>query len=201
MNCKFCGEYVENGAAFCTNCGAKIEAVNEGSVNNFGNTQENSQYFNGVNYNGYGNSAENFENRGMYSENQGYYQNNPYDQGNQGYWQPPVNDKAASVKDYLKWMLLYPLWALIPGIGFFIYLVLCFKYAFDTGFKARANFFKATLITMAISVGIAAVIFILMFTVFGAFVATEFSTFEDMYPELYEEFMHGYNTMRIFFGR
>ncbi len=204
MNCKFCGEFINDGAAFCTNCGAKTDAVNEASVNNPVNEQEsteNAQNFNKAYYNNYGNPAGSYSQQGMYSENQGYSQNNTYNQGSQPYWQPPINDKAASVKDYLKWMLLYPLWALIPGIGFFIYLVLCFKYAFDTGFKARANFFKATLITMAISVGIAAVIFILMFTVFGAFVATEFSTFEDMYPELYDEFMHGYNTLRICFGK
>ncbi len=195
MNCKFCGEIIDEGAAFCTNCGAKIEAQYSEGVNEQVNS-ENAQSFNNSYYNGYENPQENYSQQ----YNNGYSQYNPEFQGNAP-WYPPVNDKAASVKDYLKWMLLYPLWTLVPCVGFLIYIVVCFKYAFDDSFKARSNFFKAMLITMAVSIGIAVAVFIFMFTVLGTFMVSEFSGFEELYPEIYHEFMDGYNTMRIFFGR
>lgn len=196
MICRKCGETIEDNALFCTNCGEKTvhkEAPAQENVS----YQENTGYY--ENNNGGANSSHG-QNGGFYSApGAPYGQNMPYSNG--APWYPPVNDKAASVKDYLKWMLLYPLWALIPGVGFIIYLVVCFKYAFDETFKARSNFFKATLITMAISVCIAIVMCIIMFSVVGGLVATGVDTFSEMYPELYEEFAEGYyGAMRIFFG-
>lgn len=196
MICRKCGEFIEDGASFCTNCGEKIQPSNNGTENFAENVNEN----NSANNNG---CAYENPQGGYYSDAKGGAYpgsaQNPDDAP--GYWYPPVNDKAASVKDYLKWMLLYPLWALIPGVGFIIYLLVCFKNAFDGSFKARANFFKAVLITQAISLGIAILFFIIMFTVFGSLVATGMSSFEEMYPELFEEFEAGYNTLRIMFGR
>lgn len=207
MICRKCGETIEDNALFCTNCGEKTVKADSPEQNNAGYqenvskgeapAQDNYGYQN--NFNAGANSAPS-QDAGFYSApGAPYGQNTPYSNG--APWYPPINDKAASVKDYLKWMLLYPLWALIPGVGFIIYLVVCFKYAFDETFKARSNFFKATLITMAISVCFAVVMCIIMFGVVGGLVSSGMDTFSEMYPELYEEFAEGYyNAMRIFFG-
>ena len=89
-------------------------------------------------------------------------------------------------------MLLYPLWNLIPGIGFVIYIIVCIKYALDTSFTARANFFKATLITMLISIAMAVVMFIVFFGIAGAATAVGFSFLEELDPSLFgDEFYHG----------
>ncbi|MBR3766962.1 MAG: zinc ribbon domain-containing protein [Clostridia bacterium] len=132
----------------------------------------------------------------------GYYSSQNAQQG--GYSQypyPPVNNRPASVKDYLKWMLLYPLWGLIPGIGFIIYIVLCFKYAFDNTFPARANYFKAVLIASAIGIMVAVIFACIMFMVLGTAAFVGASVFEEVSPEFYYEFQHGFDVLRIMLGK
>lgn len=120
-------------------------------------------------------------NPGMYGGgyNPGYYQDNP--------------DRVATVKEYLIWMLAYPLLCMIPGVGTILYLVFCIKHAFDNTYKARANFFKATLITMGITAVISVLIVILAF-IFLGFVA------ETDYSGVFDEFYDAYNYMHMMLG-
>ncbi len=177
MICKFCGFDIPENDRFCSNCGAEVKAeapVNENPVN------EAAQDFN----NGY---AANNTAYGAYYSNQqngGYYGGGSAD-NTQGYWAPPVNDKAPSLKDYLKWMLLYPLLNFIPGIGFIVYIAFCIKYAIDDTFKARANYFKAVLVAQIIGIVIAVLIFVVMFAVMGAAAATGFSFLEEIDPSFF----------------
>lgn len=185
MTCKNCGFDIPENDRFCSNCGAEVKAeipVSENPVN------EAPQNFNGTNdgnNTAYGNYQEP---QGVYYGNQpgngGFYAGNPA-QPSQGYWTPPVNDKAPSLKDYLKWMLLYPLLNFIPGIGFIVYIAFCIKYALDDTFKARANYFKAVLVAQIIGIIIAVLIFVVMFAVMGAAAATGFSFIEEMDPSFF----------------
>ncbi len=196
MICKNCGSDVSEYDRFCNNCGAEIKTappVREAAENS-------SQGYGGNNHT-YG--ADN--NNGYYSQNQGaYYGNNqtgggfyggqPAGNPQYGYWTPPVNNNAPGIKEYLKWMLLYPLWNLIPGIGFIIYIVICIKYALDTTYSARANFFKAMLISQLIGIGIAVVIFVVMFVLMGV----GFLTLEELEPSFFvDEFYYSYPAMFI----
>ena len=226
MICKKCGYVIEDGAAFCTNCGEKTapivneqvrnesvaeeKSVNAEKINGnlFSEAPEQAQNNNGVYQNG--NPPDGFNNGAYYSGgnfngfNNNQYQNNTqnmgFNPGNAGYppqgtpyyWQSPVNDKAAELKDYLKWMLLYPLLNFIPGIGFIIYIAFCIKFAIDDTYKARANFFKATLIAQIIGIVIAVLIFVVMFAIMGAATAVGFSFLEGTDPsyfmnEFYDE--------------
>ena len=183
MICKNCGADVPENDRFCSNCGAEMKTeapLNENPVN------EAAQNFN----NGY---AANNTAYGAYYGNQpgnGFYAGNPA-QSPQGYWAPPVNNNAPGVKEYLKWMFLYPLWNLIPGIGFIIYIAFCIKFAIDNTYTARANFFKATLIAQIIGIAIAVVMFIVMFAVAGVATAVGFSFLEEMDPSFFmDEFYY-----------
>ena len=128
---------------------------------------------------------------------------NPYEKG--GYppppppysYEPPVNDKAPTVKDYLKWMLLYPLLTFIPGVGLIIYLVLCVNHAFDKTNVARASFFKAMLISFIISIAAVAVAVIIFFSLFAGLVAGGATFYDDVYSDIFNEFAYG--AMRMFF--
>ncbi len=177
MICKYCGFNVPENDRFCSNCGAEVKAeapVNENPVN------EAAQDFN----NGY---AANNSAYGAYYSNQqngGYYGGGSAD-NTQGYWAPPVNNSAPGVKEYLKWMFLYPLWNLIPGIGFIIYIAFCIKYAIDNTYTARANYFKATLIAQIIGIVIAVLMFIIMFAAVGTATAVGFSFLEGMDPSVF----------------
>ena len=177
MICKYCGFEVPENDRFCSNCGAEVRAaapVSESPVN------EPAQDFGGT-------YAGNNQPYGTYYSNQpgnGYYAGNPA-QAPQGYWAAPVNDKAPALKDYLKWMLLYPLLNFIPGIGFIIYIAFCIKFAIDDTYKARANFFKATLIAQIIGIVIAVLIFVVMFAIMGAATAVGFSFLEEMDPSFF----------------
>ena len=185
MICKYCGFDIPENDRFCSNCGAEVKAetpVNEAPVN-----EETQNFNNGYNGNNtaYGNYQEP---QGAYYSSQpgngGFYAGNPA-QSSQGYWAPPVNDKAPALKDYLKWMLLYPLLNFIPGIGFIIYIAFCIKFAIDDTYKARANFFKATLIAQIIGIVIAVLIFVVMFAIMGAATAVGFSFLEEMDPSFF----------------
>ncbi len=90
-----------------------------------------------------------------------------------------VDNSSPSVKDYLIWMLVYPLLNLIPFIGTVIYLVFCFKFAFDKSYTARSNFFKATLICLAISMAISVILFVFSFVL-------SYFVFEDVSSITYE---------------
>ena len=183
MICKNCGTDVPENDRFCSNCGAEMKTetpLNENPVN------EAAQNFN----NGY--AADNTAYGAYYGnqQNGGYYAGSPA--GNsQGYWAPPVNDKAPALKDYLKWMLLYPLLNFIPGIGFIIYIAFCIKFAIDDTFKARANYFKAVLVAQIIGIVIAVLIFVVMFAIMGAAAAAGFSFLEEMDPSFFmDEFYY-----------
>ena len=183
MICKYCGADVPENDSFCSNCGAEMKTetpLNENPVN------EAAQNFN----NGY--AADNTAYGAYYGnqQNGGYYAGN-LAQAPQGYWAPPVNDKAPALKDYLKWMLLYPLLNFIPGIGFIIYIAFCIKFAIDDTFKARANYFKAVLVAQIIGIVIAVLIFVVMFAIMGAAAAAGFSFLEEMDPSFFmDEFYY-----------
>lgn len=184
MTCKNCGFDIPGNDRFCSNCGAEVKEempVNETPVNE---APQNLNGTNGGNNTAYGNYQEP---QGAYYGNQpgnGFYAGNPV-QPPQGYWAPPVNDKAPSLKDYLKWMLLYPLLNFIPGIGFIIYIAFCIKFAIDDTFKARSNYFKAVLVAQIIGIVIAVLIFAVMFTIMGAAAATGFSFLEEIDPSFF----------------
>lgn len=181
MNCTNCGFPIENGVGFCTNCGAK--ASNE-TVNNTAPAGDPYNYQGGA---GYDNYAQ--------GNNHGGY--DPY--MNQAPVQPPYaqpynyrdsSERVPTMGDYIKWMFLYPLFNLIPIVGFIVYIVMCIKNAFDTSFKARANYFKAMLVVWAISIVLMVVMFILMFTVFGASFAAGIDYFEN--SDIFEGLESGY---------
>lgn len=178
MICRKCGFEVPEGAAFCSNCGEKVFAYKEPE-----------REFDG--------EPEPFREE-PYSD--------PYKEPYSGgayppHYNPPVNDKAPGLKEYLKWMLLYPLLMFIPGVGTIAYFVVCIIRALDKTYEARANYFKAVLIVQIITIVIAVLFIIIVFAVFGSLVATGVSTIEDMYPGFYDEFLDGYNTLCVFFGK
>ena len=183
MICKNCGADVPENDRFCSNCGAEMKTetpLNENPVNEAAQNFNNSYAADNTAYGAYyGNQ-----------QNGGYYAGNPA-QAPQGYWAPPVNDKAPALKDYLKWMLLYPLLNFIPGIGFIIYIAFCIKFAIDDTFKARANYFKAVLVAQIIGIVIAVLIFVVMFAIMGAAAAAGFSFLEEMDPSFFmDEFYY-----------
>lgn len=198
MTCKYCGFEIPGNDRFCSNCGAEIKTVPPQREA----AESNNQGYDGTNHS----YSTDSNNNGYYSQNQGdYYGNNqpgggfyggqPAGNPQYGYWSPPVNDKAPKIKEYLKWMLLYPLWNLIPGIGFIIYIVLCIKYALDTTYTARANFFRATLIAQAIGIIFAVLMFIVMFVLMGV----GFLNFEELDPSFFmdESYYFSYPAMFI----
>ena len=224
MNCKKCNAPIAEGSLFCSECGERVvyqervnnqteynsaenaNSYNTNNVNYQNNTnyQNNSAYGKGADYqnnNNYQNNAGygNNENYSQYYSAGGAYNNNGYQQY-QGapYGNPVENDKAPTIKDYLKWMLLYPLLNFIPGVGFIIYFALCIKHAFDTSNKGRSNYFKAILITMAATLAVTIVMMILIFGVLGFAVDTGMEIFKEVYPEIFDESYGGLPSPEIF---
>lgn len=202
MICRFCGVEIPENDRFCSNCGAEVAvqhlvsetpAEKNEQTGNGASNQTNTPYGNnGEQQNGYFYGGQNPG---------GFYAGTPAG-APQGYWVPPVNDKAPTLKDYLKWMLLYPLLNFIPGIGFIVYIVFCIKYALDNTFTARANYFKAVLVAQIIGIVIAAFIFIFMFGFLGFFVDSVFTGLEELDPSFFMDegfFMEEFNQfIRIF---
>lgn len=201
MICKYCGFNVPENDRFCSNCGADLYAAEAPAA---------AALVNEPVQNAGGEYAQNNTAYGYYADNQaGYYANNQQNGGYyagapagnpQGYWAPPVNDKAPPLKDYLKWILLYPLLNFIPGIGFIVYIALCIKNAADNTYTARSNFFKAMLISQAIGFGIAIVFFVVMMvitTVAGV------ALFDEMDPSVFmDEFYYdAYDFLSLAFMR
>ena len=197
MICNNCGVPVSENDRFCQNCGAEVIRADapaaEPAENNNGTYNENMQTDTAG---GYYSSDQG----GFYSNSQnngGYYAGNQ-----QSYWTPPVNDKAPTVKDYLKWMLLYPLINFIPGIGFIAFIVLCFKYALDNSFTARANYFKAMLIAQLVGFAIAIAVIVAMFVAIGTATAIGFSFLEEFDPSYFahefQEGIHNFLSVALF---
>ncbi len=179
MVCKKCGNEIAEGSRFCTVCGEQVNDGFQAGTENFNANANN-------NYGQYNNNASDNQNAGGY-----YYQQQsgaPY-YGEQPYsCAPQVNDKAPSLKDYLKWILLYPLWNFIPGVGFIIYILVCFKHAFDTTNKAKSNFFKAMLVSQAITIGITVIMMIIFFSIVGEFATSVPEVFEEIDPNFFFEY-------------
>ena len=164
MTCKRCSANIADGQYFCPVCGERTVDAPKG-VGNMNYTVGNQNGNFGAQYGGgYGNNPP------LYSQG---VPSDPYSY---------MKDKVPTIKEYLKWTLLYPLCLLIPGIGFIVYLVICLKFAFDLTYVARANFFKATLIAQAVALVIVAAVAIVMFTVFGAVAFTGVDMLEEIYP-------------------
>lgn len=179
MICKNCGFQMAEGAAFCINCGAVAEDKKNGAFYTKDAGRSGEDQSQRSNYNS--GKGDAFDNAPPYS-NKNYaqppnqnsyrrYSSPPY----QNYApQPPFNPgmnppmenpedygKLPAASDYLKWILL-GLIGLIPG-GALVYIVLAFVFAFSKDNRARANFFKAQLIVILISLCISAVIILLCF--------------------------------------
>ncbi len=180
MICKRCSSDIADGQYFCPVCGEKM--VN--TANGVGN----------MNYSAYN------QNGAVDARYGAGYGNNPplYSQGVPADLFASMQNKVPTVKEYLKWILLYPLSVLIPGIGIIVYLVICLKYAFDLTYVARSNFFKATLIAHAVAFVLVLIAVILIFGIFGAAVFTGVDMLEEIYPEITNEFEYG--NLRMFFG-
>lgn len=184
MFCKKCGFEIPENAGFCPNCGERFifteEPENEKSAeNDFRGYYQQNLYSNTNNYSdsGYSNAD------GGYREPENGAYPPPY--------YPPVNDKAPELKDYLKWMFLYPLLMFIPGVGAIAYFVICIVRALDKTYVARANYFKALLIAQIVTMVLAFAVIILIVTVFGGIFASGADLFEEAYPEFFEEFAYG----------
>ncbi len=167
MICRNCGTLIPDGNLYCSECGERVFPYEKTEPDPASETEPPTE---------------------------------PYEKG--GYpppysFEPPVKDKAPTVKDYLKWMLLYPLLTFIPGIGLIIYIVICVNHALDKTNVARANFFKATLISFVISIAVVAVVVIIFFALFAGLVASGASLYDDVYSDIFNEFAYG--AMRMFF--
>ncbi len=199
MNCVRCNAPLEEGAQFCSECGERVAVqVNRSAPSDFSSSaqpdfaaNENGNAYYGANNGNYQSNVNNGS-YSQYSDAGSAYGNNAYQQypnySSSPYGYPTENNKAPEVKDYLKWMLLYPLLNFIPGIGFIIYVVICIKHAFDNQNKGRSNFFKAILVSMIASIVVMAVVMIVIFGVLGVAVGTGLEYFEEMYPEVFSEF-------------
>lgn len=185
MICRNCGTENEQGTRYCTTCGAMFEETPEQESTAY-NRQEtynsptaSCNYTNNANNNGYYNNPVN---------NGGYYQNqNPAQPYYGTAYMPSVNDKAATVKDYLKWMLLYPLVNLIPVVGTAVYIFLSVKFAFDSSFTARANYFKAILIVYAISIGVVILMCLIMIPLLIFFADSTVSVIQELDPSIFSD--------------
>lgn len=178
MNCRKCGTALSDGTVFCPNCGENQTQGASGSYSAGYSYGNNADY---ANQNaGYGN-----QNGGYGNQNGDYGNTNPYQYANT---YNPVNNSAPTVKDYLKWMLLYPLVSIIPVVGFIVYIVMCFNFAFDKTNVARSNFYKALLICAAISIGVGVIIFLLMFALGFAMLDFADNMLDGAYYEIYNGF-------------
>lgn len=171
MKCNSCFNEIRDGSVFCEICGARQTEIPAKEFTGDANTRSensydipndgyvNQQNVNNAHNNAYGNSQNAYNNQNSYG-----YTYNPYQYP--GFM--PMNNKTPEVKEYLQWMLVYPLLNLIPLAGFVIYLVFCINFMNDKSYPARANYFKATLISWAISAGIGFVfsIFMMIFAFF-----------------------------------
>ena len=159
MICRKCGFENAEGVQFCANCGVTVTEAT---------AEKNKEYYSDY-ANGNGQTGGFYQNQ---SANRTYYSN---------FTQPPQTEKSPTVGEYLKWMVLYPLLNLIPGIGFIIYILFCVKYAFDDSYKARSNFFKATLLSALIGIALIAVVVCLFVFVFGAVAVTGVSVLDEVF--------------------
>lgn len=166
MNCKRCGAFMQDGSQFCTQCGySEANSYSEqNSTNAYTSNQDNVNAY-GNNANAYGNAYANNPN-GAYNGN-GNANVPPYNANGNAYAYQNVNpygnaNKIPDTKEYLKWMLAYPLFNLIPVAGSIIYFVLCIKNALDKTYPARANYFKSLLIIAVISAAVGVVVSIVV---------------------------------------
>lgn len=173
MICRNCGFENAEGTRFCVNCGAPVQE-NNGAQENFNYSHQNNN-----------------------GQPNGYYQQNPDVNPYYGNY-PAQPNNTPSVKEYLKWMILYPLLNFIPGIGFIVYILFCVKFAFDDSYKARSNFFKAMLVSMVIGIGIAVIMFVVMFSVLIAVEGSAFAVLEELDPDFFMDEGHFLNVAGIF---
>lgn len=208
MKCSKCGFEMNDNDTYCRNCGAPVET--RSTVGNEDHTEvhycENSDKRYGQNEQSY--SFEKYQNntngysagQGPYGYGQTQYNNqqqyngtkcppygsNQYPYGGNsapGYnnaYEPDQGERMPKMKDYLKWMLLYPLVNLIPGVGFIAYIVMIIVMAFSSVDKARSEFFKAQCICMLIGVGVGVIITLIMLFVVDVTIPNIFEEFSDM---------------------
>ena len=166
MICRNCGFENAVGAQFCENCGAAVTAET---------AEKNKEY-----YSDYRNAD---------GQHGGYYQNQSANHTYYSDYSPSSQtEKSPTVGEYLKWMLVYPLLNLIPGIGFIVYILFCVKYAFDGNYKARANFFKAILLSSLVGIALIVVIVWLIIFIFGAVAGIGVSVLDEVFdPSLFSD--------------
>lgn len=220
MICRKCGFEIPEGAAFCSNCGEKVFYYEEHEPikEEFKEEPHKEEPYREEPYREEPYREEPYREEPYREEpyreepyreepyREEPYREEPYREPYSGGtypppYNPPVNDKSPGLKEYLKWMLLYPLLMFIPGIGALAYFVICIIHALDKSYVARANYFKAILISQLIAFAIVGVIMFLIFVVFGSLVTSGISFFEEAYSGVYDEVFSGISTMSVFFGK
>ncbi len=156
MNCPNCGYQISDGSAFCLNCGLKLTGQSQGAGPQPSAQAPSHQAPSAAPFQGYA--------------------PNPYPSAPQVIVNnPDPADRVPSKGDYIVWMLIMPLLNLIPIIGNLAFIIMVFVRAFDTSFKARANYFKAilTIWLIFLIIGLIGGIIIAILAVTGVFAFSE----------------------------
>ena len=142
MFCEKCGKELPNGTVFCTSCGAPQQTAGEAPVNETASSQTASFY--------------QTPNAGFTPPVQNDTQNN--------YFYMQSAPKIPSMGSYILWIILTG----IPVVN----LIFSIIWAIDKSYPARANFFRAVLILLAISVVVGSLIGVLFGSLFTALFST-----------------------------
>ena len=154
MICPKCNTNNPYGSTFCQGCGApltdsqKAQANIVEASNNYGNTSinANKNYYDNSPYSSY-----NSNQTPAYPGNSAPV-NQPYQQNMVNY--PPYNDPNAEHVSTLSWIGIFCI-NLIPFIGYLVYLVMLFVWAFgSTPKRSLKTFAQAQLIVSAVVIGL-----------------------------------------------
>lgn len=144
MTCNHCGQILPEGTSFCTNCGAPLTQENPAADNTTTTPPEGASVYETP--------------MGISQEGAPAYETPA---GNQPYAGMPYShitpNQVPSIGSYVLWFIL----ANIPVVG----LVFDIIWAIDKSYPARANFFRAMLILLAVEVIIGIILGIVFTTI------------------------------------
>lgn len=178
MICPNCSYNFEDNMMYCPNCGTAVN--NNTTTDNSAYSDDTAYSNNGTNLNNgaYANNNT-YTNNGAYANN-GYQQSAPYSSqsyGNPAYYQQqPQPQPNPTVMQYVGWMLLGSLFGPIS-------LIISIVFACSSTNKPRADYFKAHLIVMAISVVISIIAVIAVALIGFSFTDVLTDATFDMYSE------------------